>query len=127
MGHFQLAAKYKFVKKHSDSPVYVAWWDYFADTGSSKTVLLHVGDIKKAKITEAVPNAESGAELDENGYPGFFKEETRDVNGELILELKETPVFVEQVQNVIIQPAQYLFHQPWSLLLIRDQKLMTVP
>ncbi|MBU4070007.1 MAG: hypothetical protein KJ646_03410, partial [Nanoarchaeota archaeon] len=77
-------------------PVWVVWWDYFDDTGSSKTISLDVGSISSVKITEAVPNAESGADLDENNYPDFFNTETKTASGGKVeITLGESPVFVE--------------------------------
>jgi len=87
---------YKFIKKDSGEPVWVVWWDYFDDTGSSKTISLDVGSISSVKITEAVPNAESGADLDENNYPDFFNTETKTASGGKVeITLGESPVFVE--------------------------------
>ncbi|GBE34199.1 hypothetical protein BMS3Bbin06_00719 [bacterium BMS3Bbin06] len=81
------------------NPVYVAWWDYFDDTGSSKTVTLNVGNIDSVKVTEAVPNADSGAGLNENDYPNFFETETKSVtNGQVTLTLGDSPVFIEVKQ-----------------------------
>jgi len=85
---------YKFTKQ--GEPVWIVWWDYFEDAESSKTVSLDVGNINSVKITEAVPDAESGDELDENEYPNFFNTETKSVsNGQVTLTLGESPVFVE--------------------------------
>ena len=87
---------YKFIKKDSGKPIWVVWWDYFEETASSKTITLDVGSINSVKITEAVPDVESGAELNENDYPNFFNTETRTVNnGKVEITLKESPVFVE--------------------------------
>ena len=90
---------YKFTKKDSGNPVYVAWWDYFDDTGSSKTVTLDVGNIDQVEVTEAIPNADRGADLDENDYPIFFKAETKTVTyGQVDITLGDSPVFIEVKQ-----------------------------
>ena len=85
---------YKFTK--NSKPIWVVWWDYFDDTGTSKTITLDVGDFDSVIVTEAVPDAESGADLNENDYPNFFNTETKTVNsGKISLTLGESPVFVE--------------------------------
>jgi len=85
---------YKFTK--NGEPVWVAWWDYFDDTGSSKTISLDVGSINSVKITKAVPNAEDGSKIDANDYPDFFNTETKTVSGGKVeITLGESPVFVE--------------------------------
>jgi hypothetical protein len=85
---------YKFTK--NNEPVWVAWWDYFDDTESSKTITIDVGSIGSVKITEAVPDAEDGSKIGENDYPNFFNAETKTVSGgEITITLGESPVFVE--------------------------------
>ena len=86
---------YKFTKQ--GEPIWVAWWDYFDDTGSSKTITLDVDDISSVIITEAVPNAESGDDLNENDYPDFFTIETKAANdNKITITLGENPVFIEE-------------------------------
>jgi len=81
---------YKFTK--NGEPIWVAWNDNFA----SKTISLDVGNINSVKITEAVPNKESGADLDDNDYPNFFNTETKAANnGKITITLGKSPVFVE--------------------------------
>ncbi|GBE39373.1 hypothetical protein BMS3Bbin08_01995 [bacterium BMS3Bbin08] len=88
---------YKFLK--GGESVYVAWWDYFDDTGVSKTITFNVDFTGDALITTAVPNADSGADLNENDYPDFFKTETKTVSGvQVTITLDENPVFVEAAQ-----------------------------
>ena len=87
---------YKFIKDNNH--VYVAWWDYFDedDGSSSKTITFSVDFFGEALITEAVPNAESGADLNENDYPSFFvTTKTSIINKLVTLTLGENPVFVE--------------------------------
>ena len=80
---------YKFM--NNGKPIWVAWND-----GTQQTITLDVGNINSVKITEAVPDAESGAELDENDYPDFFNIEIKSVsNGKVSITLGESPVFVE--------------------------------
>ena len=87
---------YKFLK--GGESVYVAWWDYFDDTGASKTITFNVDFTGDALITTAVPNADSGADLI-GDYPDFFKTETKTVSGvQVTITLDENPVFVEAVQ-----------------------------
>ena len=87
---------YKFIKKDIGRPIWVVWWDYFDDPGSSKTFTLDVGDINSVRITQAIPDAESGADLNDYDYPSFFKTETKTIkNGEVTITLKRSPIFVE--------------------------------
>jgi hypothetical protein len=93
---------YNFTKKDTDKPIWVVWWDYFDDAGSSETITLDVGDIESVKITEAVPDAESGVDLNENDYPGFFKTETKQVtDGKVTITLGKNPVFVEEMMSLV--------------------------
>jgi hypothetical protein len=96
---------YKFVRKDTGKSVYVAWWDWFDETGNSKTITIDVGNINSVKITEAVPDAESGADLDENDYPHFFNIETKAANnGEITITLVKNPVFIEEIESKQIRP-----------------------
>ncbi|MBU4341273.1 MAG: hypothetical protein KJ928_01585 [Candidatus Altiarchaeota archaeon] len=89
---------YKFTKQNSGNNVWVLWWDYFDDSGDNKTVTLDVGNVNSVRITEAVPDAESGAELDGENYPDFFRTESKAVSGgKVALTLGESPVFVEAI------------------------------
>lgn len=55
-------------------PVYVAWWDWFNDIGEGRTITLDMPDVPTGfvTITEAVPNASSGGDLQDETYPLFF-------------------------------------------------------
>ena len=88
----------KFVKH--GSPIYLAWWDYFDEAGyvegDTKTVVLTVDFAGEASVINAVPAADSGADLNENDYPNFFETKTTPViNNTVTLTLGESPVFVE--------------------------------
>jgi hypothetical protein len=88
---------YKLMKKNGQ-PLYIAWWDYFDEKkpGKTKTMTIEAGNIESIKITEAIPNAEWGADLKEKDYPKFFKTEVKKVvDGNVFFDLKEKPVFVE--------------------------------
>ncbi|MFC1636361.1 hypothetical protein ACFL5Z_16140 [Planctomycetota bacterium] len=89
---------YKFTQKDTGEPIWVIWWDYYDDTGvSSKQVNLSVGNMGTVQITEAVPDTNSGADLDENDYPFFFKTETEKVVNELVYTFNAynpTPVYI---------------------------------
>ncbi|GBD96183.1 MAG TPA: hypothetical protein ENG83_06565 [Nitrospirae bacterium] len=92
---------YKFTKDNNS--IYVAWWDYFDEAGyqegDTKTIAFDIDFTGDALITDAVPNAVSGAVLDENNYPDFFETETKSVtNGQVTITLGENPVFVEAAQ-----------------------------
>ena len=91
---------YKFTRAETGEPVYVAWWDWFDEPGYSegdtKIISIEVGDVDSVRVTRAVPDAESGVDLNENDYPAFFTSETRPViNGAATITLGENPVFVE--------------------------------
>lgn len=85
---------YKFINKETNIPTWVAW----NDNAQEQTITLNVGDIGSVKITEAVPDAESGVDLDKSDYPNFFKTETKTVSkkGTVALTLGENPIFVEE-------------------------------
>ena len=89
---------YKFMK--NGETVWVAWWDYFDDSGTRKTITLDVGDRDAVKITEAVPDAEDGSKIDENDYPNFFKTEAKTTSGGRVeITLGESPVFIEVIEG----------------------------
>ncbi|MFQ6083708.1 MAG: hypothetical protein ACE5WD_10145 [Candidatus Aminicenantia bacterium] len=90
---------YKFTK--DSKSVYVLWWDYFDDIGSSKTITLNVDFTGHALVTNAVPYAESGAFLNENDYPNFFETQILNVtSGKITLTLSKDPVFVEGTKGI---------------------------
>ncbi|MFQ6087665.1 MAG: hypothetical protein ACE5K0_02030 [Candidatus Methanofastidiosia archaeon] len=91
---------YKFVK--SEEVVYVVWWDWFNEIdyqrGKKKTVRITLDkDVKRVKITEAVPKYDFGKEVED--YSKAFRE----IKGRLLesyplqleFELGENPLFVE--------------------------------
>jgi len=85
---------YKFTKQ--GKPLWIAW----NDSLKTKTAILDVGNINAVKITEAIPDEETGADLDEKDYPDFFRTETKPVNNDLLkIILGENPVFIEGVVN----------------------------
>jgi hypothetical protein len=91
---------YLLTKQGTGDPIWVAWWDYFDEElyspGDSKTITLNVGSVAAVQITEAIPDAQSGADLNENDYPNFFVTQTKSVvGGEVSVVLKEIPVFIE--------------------------------
>jgi hypothetical protein len=91
---------YRLTKQGTGDPIWVAWWDYFDEElyspGDSKTITLNVGSVAAVQITEAIPDAQSGADLNENDYPNFFVTQSKSVvGGEVSLLLKEIPVFVQ--------------------------------
>jgi hypothetical protein len=91
---------YELTKTDTGNPIWVVWWDYFDEAGyiprDSKTITLDVGDVGSVVVTETIPNAESGVDLDEKGFPNFFNDTTIEVEGgQVILDLTEIPVFIE--------------------------------
>ena len=92
---------YIFKFTRNNAPIYVAWWDYFAEPafapGKTKTVVLPgvVGDA--VLVTEAVPKFATGKEVGD--YATAFTSQTvATVNGTVSLTLHENPVYVEKVQ-----------------------------
>jgi hypothetical protein len=93
---------YKFIKKNTGKSIYVLWWDYFDDIVRSKTITLNVDFSRYALVTNTVPNAESGAYLDENNYPNFFETRIKPIiNGKVTLTLDKKPVFIEGTKKSI--------------------------
>jgi len=79
---------YKFVK--NGQPIWVAWND---NTGEKQVTISGVSS-SSVKITEAVPNYDSGKEVKD--YAAAFKTETKQIiNNKLTFTLGETPVFAE--------------------------------
>jgi hypothetical protein len=104
---------YKFINESTGEPTYVAWWDYFNDPEYVPEDLiefeLYVGDIDSVIITQAVPDAESGADLDPDDYPDFFLTETKPViDGIVTVVLGESPVFVEEMMS----PVDVIINKP---------------
>jgi hypothetical protein len=80
---------YQFSK--NDNPIWVAW----NDNPGSQTVMLPVGDIPSAKITEAVPRYESGKDVVD--YNTAFHTEKRMVaNRQIDIALGEVPLYIEK-------------------------------
>jgi len=86
---------YKFTKE--GKPVWVVWWDNWEEPNAkSKVVTLDVGNLNSVTITEAIPDAEDGSQINANDYPNFFNTEIKSVvNGEVEIQLREIPIFVE--------------------------------
>lgn len=69
---------YEFTKQNK--PIYVAWWNYFEESGKEKKLALVLPNLKanKVKITEAIPYFNEDFQtttkkLKEEDYPNFFK------------------------------------------------------
>ncbi|MFQ6009388.1 MAG: T9SS type A sorting domain-containing protein, partial [Candidatus Zixiibacteriota bacterium] len=96
---------FRFIKTKSSEPIFVAWWDWFDDStyveSETITVTLEIGNMDSVRITEVVPEAESGAKLNERDYPTFFKTEIKQVSdGRVTIALGNNPVFVEKLSSV---------------------------
>lgn len=95
---------YLYKLKREIAPLYVAWWDYFQDAGTQKTVTLLLPDIKTAnvQVTDALPEFDGVFQtrtnhLNETDYPHFFPSRTLPViDGSITLTLDDAPVFVEE-------------------------------
>ncbi|MBU1089212.1 hypothetical protein KKF38_00235 [Patescibacteria group bacterium] len=89
---------YKFTK--NGEHVWVAWDDaefQCIKAPCGRQVTISGISSSRVKITEAVPGAESGEDLNENDYPNFFKTDTQTVSGGKVeIILGESPVFVEE-------------------------------
>jgi len=77
---------------------YVIWWDYFNDPaympGDKKKVILSDLDGTTARVTEAVPEVQSGDLVSD--YSTAFKEESVNIHKDkLTLTLGENPVYIE--------------------------------
>jgi len=89
---------YKFIQDNES--IYVAWWDYWDENATEKSILLPVNFTGNALITNAVPNATNGSELNSSQYPEFFETEILPVvDGRVNLTLREDPVFVEEIEK----------------------------
>jgi len=88
--------------------VYIMWWDKAQnDLEKQKYVTLSVsptGNKYKALLTEAVPNAASGANLNEKDYPNFFTITQLDIKDKMLkIVLTDRPVYIEGVNIDKIQ------------------------
>ena len=80
---------YRFMK--GDKPIWVTW----NDNSVEKQINISNIDSSSVKITEAVPNYESGKEV--KNYDTAFKTENKNIiNNKLTITLGETPLFVEE-------------------------------
>lgn len=80
---------YKFTK--NGKPIWVAW----NDNSASKTISLSVGSIQTVKIAEAVPKYTSGKQI--ASYGAAFSAELKTAqNGQVVVTLKDIPVFIEE-------------------------------
>ncbi|MEK7449255.1 MAG: hypothetical protein AAB019_07195 [Planctomycetota bacterium] len=80
---------YKFIK--NGKPILVAW----NDNGAEKQITISGVVSNSVKITEAVPNKESGKEVSD--YNTAFNAETKSVSGgKITLTIKDKPMFVEE-------------------------------
>ncbi|MDP2911490.1 MAG: hypothetical protein Q8N76_04060 [Candidatus Omnitrophota bacterium] len=80
---------YKFTKKDSGKPIWVAW----NDNSDTKIVSLDVSS-DKLTITEAIPDAENGAQLTKEVS---FKTEVKEVSkGSVFVSLGSSPVYIEE-------------------------------
>jgi hypothetical protein len=70
---------YRFDKQ--GEPIYLAWWDWWNETGETKEITLSLPHLTSAQatITESVPNALMGQDLNPNDYPNFFNNYTADL------------------------------------------------
>ncbi|MBU0711172.1 T9SS type A sorting domain-containing protein [bacterium] len=95
---------------NANGPVCALWWAYFDDSGySGKGDTIDVDwtvvtDANFVLITQAVPDANDGSELEPNDYPDFFLTETKPVvDGIVTVVLGESPVFIEEISNTSIE------------------------
>ncbi len=80
---------YEFTKQ--GKPIWVAW----NDNPSSEQIIISGIGSAQAKVTEAIPEYESGKEVTD--YSTAFKSEAKSVeNDELILTLEDIPMFIER-------------------------------
>ena len=79
---------YKFIK--NGKPIWVVW----NDNDGEKQVTISGVNSQSVKITEAVPNYDSGKDVKD--YTTAFKTENKQIiNNKLTIILNETPVFAE--------------------------------
>lgn len=89
---------YVYMLIKNGAPLYVAWWDTFADPAftpaSTARVTLSGVDGTNAVVTEAVPDALSGRDVTD--FETAFRRDAVPVSaGTLVLDLGESPVLVE--------------------------------
>ncbi|MEK9184037.1 MAG: Ig-like domain-containing protein, partial [Patescibacteria group bacterium] len=120
---------YLYELNQEDKPLYVSWWDYFAqgESGETKTATLSLLDINapQVKITQAIPNflydfQTKKIQLNERDYPDFFDSSLEFVSGNTItVTLSKKPVFIDGFNSLrIINPKNKARLTPDSTLKI---------
>lgn len=89
---------FKFTK--NNTPIYVAWWDYFDEPsfvpGNTKTISITGVQGNSVLVTEAVPKFSTGKDVTD--YAAAFSTQTVSaLRGTVTLTLTENPVFVEEL------------------------------
>lgn len=92
---------YIFKLTKNNAPIYVAWWDYFAEPsfapGNTKTIAISGVQGSSALVTEAVPKFSTGKDVKDYAT-AFNIQSVSASNGTITLTLNENPVFVEIVK-----------------------------
>ena len=91
---------YRFIKKTTGNPVWVAWWDGYTQ-GDTRQVSINGISDNQVVVTNSVPNYSTGAEVTD--YNTAFITTTLDVsNNSVTIVLDSTPVFIEEASDVSI-------------------------
>ncbi len=76
------------------------FWVIWNENAEEEKVVLSDISSEQVLVTQAVPNADSGKELNDADYPTFFNTEVKQVeNGEVTLDVGKEPIFVEEKQS----------------------------
>lgn len=76
--------------------VYACWFDWWESSLESAKIVISDIENGKWKVTEAVPEKDTGKDIQESDYPKFFKTSTVEtVDGKLVFELGRNPIIIE--------------------------------
>ncbi len=79
----------------SGRPLFVAWWDWFNEAGTTKDVRLYVGPLGEVKVTEAIPAVLTGQEVGDFETAFTTYTATVDADGYINITLGKRPVYIE--------------------------------
>ena len=92
-------AVYQYRLTTNGLPIYVVWYDWFNGQGDSTPVTIDVNDLSTAqvRVTEAVPNIDTGEEADTVPFQEAFASYATPITaGSIDITLGKRPVFIEE-------------------------------
>jgi len=104
---------YQYLLTRQGEPVYVAWYDWFNDTGTSREVTLDVSSMNasEVKVTKVVPMFETGQEAEAVPFEeAFVTHVVPIIDGTIKLTLGKKPVIIEEYgPAIVVSPRSHDF------------------